>query len=100
MPKFGTSTWRITSVVSRYGLAVLSVAAALSVRELIRFYFEPTPNAFFFCAVAFSSWFGGLGPGLVASLLSVSLIDYHFSSSYHPLGLSAEDVPRALVFFI
>ena len=100
MSKFGTSTRRITSVVLRYGLAVLSVATALMIKELLRTYFDPTPNSLFFCAVVLSSWLGGLGPGLLASLLSVGLIDYHFTSPYYTTALSAEDLPRMIVFFL
>ena len=96
MSKFGTPT----SVVLRYGLAVLSVVAALFIKELLRAYFDPTPNSLFFCAVVLSSWVGGLGPGLLASSLSVVLIDYHFKSPYYTLALSAEDLPRMAVFFL
>ena len=98
MPKFDTRTR--SSVVLRYGLAVLSVAAALFIKELLRAYFDPTPNSLFFCAVVLSSWLGGLGPGLLASSLSVGLIDYHFTSSYYTLELSPEDLPRMAVFFL
>src|SRR6266576_623927 len=100
MSKLATRTQRITSVVLRYGLAALSVAAALFIKELLRTYFDPTPNSLFFCAVVLSSWVGGLGPGLLASSLSVVLIDYHFKSPYYTLALSAEDLPRMIVFFL
>ncbi len=100
MSKLATRTQRITSVVLRYGLAVLSVAAALFIKELLRTYFDPTPNSLFFCAVVLSSWLGGLGPGLLASSLSVGLIDYHFTSPYYTTALSAEDLPRMIVFFL
>jgi PAS domain S-box-containing protein len=100
MSKFGTPKRRIGSIVLRYGLAVLSVAAALIIKELLRTYFDPTPNSLFFCAVVLSSWLGGLGPGLLASSLSVGLIDYHFTSPYYTLELSAEDLPRMVVFFL
>jgi PAS domain S-box-containing protein len=99
MSQFGTSTRPFMSAIFRYGLAVLSVAAALFIRELLRTYFEPTPNSFFFCAIALSSWLGGFGPGLVASLLSVALIDYHFAAPY-TVKMSAEDLPRVIVFFV
>jgi PAS domain S-box-containing protein len=98
MPKFDTRTR--SSVVLRYGLALLSVAAALFIKELLRVYFDPTPNSLFFCAVVLSSWLGGLGPGLLASSLSVGLIDYHFTSPYYTLELSPEDLPRMAVFFL
>jgi PAS domain S-box-containing protein len=90
----------MTSNISRYGLAALSVAAALLVRELLRVYFEPTPNAFFFCAVALTSWLGGFGPGLLASVLSIWLIDYHFTAPYYIPEIGAEDLPRLIVFFL
>src|SRR5262252_6372595 len=86
----GTSTHSMTSNISRYGLAALSVAAALLIRELLRAYFEPTPNAFFFCAVALTSWLGGFGPGLLASVLSIWLIDYHFTAPYYIPEIGAE----------
>jgi K+-sensing histidine kinase KdpD len=100
MPKFATSTRRTASVVLRYGLAVLSVAAALFIKELLTTYFDPTPNSLFFCAVVLSSWVGGLGPGLLASSLSVVLIDYQFKSPFYTLELNAEDLPRMVVFFL
>jgi PAS domain S-box-containing protein len=100
MPKFDTSTGRITSVVLRYGLAVLSVAAAFSITQLLRTYFEPTPNSLFFCAIVASSWFGGLGPGLLSGLLSVGVIDYYFIFPRYTLGINPEDVPRLAVFLV
>jgi PAS domain S-box-containing protein len=99
MSQFGTSTRPFTSAILRYGLAVLSVAAALFIRELLRTYFEPTPNSLFFCAIALSSWLAGFGPGLVACLLSVALIDYHFTAPY-TLEIGAEDLPRVIVFLV
>src|SRR6185369_15484580 len=100
MPGFDPWTPGIASVVLRYGLSVVSVIAALIIKELLRTYFDPTPNSLFFCAIALSSWLGGLGPGLLASSLSVGLIDYRFTSPYYPLALNVEDVPRMVVFFL
>ena len=101
MLKFDAWTRGAGSVFLRYGLAVLSVVAALIIKELLRTYFDPTPNSLFFCAIALSSWLGGLGPGLLASSLSVGLIDYHFTSPYYPMAaLNMEDVPRMIVFFL
>jgi K+-sensing histidine kinase KdpD len=91
---------RSTSVGLRYGLAVLSVAAALAGTQLLRAYFEPTPNSLFFCAIMLSSWFGGLGPGLLSGLLSVGIIDYYFIFPRYTLAINPEDVPRLAVFFV
>jgi PAS domain S-box-containing protein len=99
MAKFEPWTRRIAWVVFRYGLAVLSVAAALSITQLLRTYFEPTPNSLFFCAIVISSWFGGLGPGLLAGFLSVGAIDYCFIFPLHTL-VNPEDMPRLAVFLM
>ena len=101
MPPFGdASRSKKMTGISRYGLAVLFVAAALLLRELLRTYFEPTPNSFFFCCVALTSWLGGVGPGLLASLLSVWLIDYHFAFPYYIPELTVDSLPRLIVFFL
>jgi PAS domain S-box-containing protein len=100
MPKSDTRTRAIASIVLGYGLAVLSVGAAISITQLLRTYFEPTPNSLFFCAIVVSSWFGGLGPGLLAGLLSVAAIDYYFLFPPYTFGVNPEDVPRLAVFLI
>src|SRR5438552_1024063 len=100
MSKFETSTRPSTPVVLRYGLAVLSVAAALSITQLLRTYFEPTPDSLFFCAIVVSSWIAGLGPGLLSCLLSVGVIDYYFLFPRYTLGVTPEDVPRLAVLLV
>ena len=100
MWNFETETRGVGFVFLRYELAVLSVIVAVLIKELLRVYFEPTPNSLFFCAVALSSWFGGLGPGLLASSLSVWLLDYHLRPPFYLSELSMEDVPRMIVFFL
>ena len=93
-------TRRSTSLALRYGLAVLSVAAALAGTQLLKAYFEAAPNSLFFCAIMLSSWFGGLGPGLLSGLLSVGIIDYYFIVPRYTLAINPEDVPRLAVFFV
>jgi len=100
MSKFERSTRPSTAFVLRYGLAVLSVAAALSITQLLRAYFETTANSLFFCAIVASGWFGGLGPGLLSGLLSVGVIDYYFISPRYILTVNPEDVPRLAVFLV
>jgi PAS domain S-box-containing protein len=100
MATFDTWTPRATSALLRYGLALLSVAAALAIRQLLRVYFDPTPNSLFFCAIVLSSWYGGIGPGMLAALLSIGVINFHPLAPLHTLQLSAEDGPRLLVFVL
>ncbi|HUX87036.1 MAG TPA: DUF4118 domain-containing protein, partial [Chloroflexota bacterium] len=57
--------------VARYGIAILASLAAI----VVSFVFQPTlvnsRTALFFAAVALSAFYGGLGPGLLATILSV-----------------------------
>lgn len=77
-----------------YAVAVLSVAAALIVTQELRFFFQATPNSLFFCAIIFASWFGGVGPGILASVLSVLTVKYFLTPPLHTLAINASEVPR------
>ena len=62
----------------RYVAAVVSVSAALIGTLGLGPVMRTTPTILFFCAVMVSSWFGGLWPGILASLLSMFALDYYF----------------------
>jgi formate hydrogenlyase transcriptional activator len=62
-------------VVARYGLAVVSVAAALGTTSILRHYHSPHPFiALSSGAIGISFWYGGAGPGVVALLLSCLVV--------------------------
>src|SRR4029079_1566278 len=67
----------------RYGVAVAAVLLGWIAREWLTQAVGPTslPFIFFFPAVAASTWFGGLGPGVFAVLLSTAMADWFFISS-------------------
>jgi PAS domain S-box-containing protein len=77
----------------RYGLAVISVGAALLLTELLEPAVKATPSALFFAAVTVSAWYGGLWPGILASLLSTLTLDYYFIQPVHDFSLFFADVP-------
>ncbi len=86
------------SAIQTYGLAVLSVSAALGVSlamQRYNFRAEFTP---FLLAVAVTAWYAGPGPGVVALILSSALFDYFFTEPLYTLYVTASDVPRFLVF--
>ena len=61
----------------RYGLAVGTVALALWLTSLLWPLVKPSASPLFFAAVMMTAWYGGLGPGLLATALAVPAI-YHF----------------------
>ena len=72
----------------RYGGAVLAVVVSV----LVRLPLQPllgggVPFLFFFPAIAVAAWYGGLGPGLLATALSTAAADYFFLPPVHSFGL-------------
>jgi two-component system CheB/CheR fusion protein len=70
------------SGVLRYAVAaaVVLLAAAVTL-PLWQAVFIRNPFALFYAAVIVAAWFGGLGPGLLATLLAVLTLDYLFVPS-------------------
>jgi PAS domain S-box-containing protein len=65
-----------------YGIAVLAVGLALLFQFLLTPMFggdpDSSPFMLFFAAVMVAAWFGGLGAGLLATVLSALLSNYFF----------------------
>ena len=66
----------------RYALATVLPGLALAVAELIPARADPSHFSLFFIAVMLSSWYGGLGAGLLATILSALSLEYFFISKY------------------
>lgn len=66
-------------VIVSYGVAVLSVAAAVIIGKWPALHLQSAPVSLFLCAVMFSAWFGGLRPGLLAVSLSTVAFAYYWS---------------------
>jgi signal transduction histidine kinase len=62
----------------RYGAALVFVGLTLGVTLLLRPVIEPSLFSLFFAAVIVSVWYGGLGPGLFATLLAMIVIESFF----------------------
>ena len=82
-----------------YAAAVLSVTAALTGAWWMEARWQSVPHvSLFLCAVMFSAWLGGLGPGLLASLFSVVAFNYYFLAPAHSFALHTGELPRLLLF--
>src|SRR5258708_28950199 len=75
-----------------YAVATLGVTAAVIANLQLETSLQASPTLFIFlCAIIFAAWFGGVGPGLAATALSVLAFDYFF-----PPPIS--DLPRIALF--
>lgn len=70
-----------------YGVALLSVGLALGITLLLTPYLASTPTPLFFIAVMISAWYGGLGPGILATILSTLAINYFFLEPLYQLSI-------------
>ncbi len=83
-----------------YGVASLSVVLALWATLLLHPYLTPTPAALFFGAVMVSAWYGGLGPGLLATVLSTLAVNYFFFKLLHAQNITNLNIVVPLLVFM
>jgi PAS domain S-box-containing protein len=82
-----------------YGLAVLSVSAALGGALLTEsLHVRDVAVPLYLFAVAVSAWYGGAAPAALALLLSFMSFDYFFVAPLHSLYVSQADLPYFVVF--
>jgi PAS domain S-box-containing protein len=92
-----SSIWRIVpqrnsrhSVAWRYGGAVFVSLAFIAARWLVGHFVidDGVPFATLFLPIALSAFFGGLGPGIVSVLITVSLTDYFLIPPRYTIGFT------------
>ena len=82
-----------------YVIALLGVSAAVIANLLLETYLEAFPTLFLFlCGIIFAAWFGGVGPGVAATALSILAFDYFFLAPIHSVNLMLKNIPRIALF--
>ena len=90
---------RVYSPTLRYGFSVICVAIALGMALAFEYYgFRSGQWGLFGAAIAFATWFGGIGPCMVAVALSVVCFDYFFTEPRYSFAISRGDLPYYLGF--
>jgi signal transduction histidine kinase len=90
---------RIHSPILRYGFSVVSVATALAVGLAFQHYqFRDVELPVLTIAIAFTTWYAGAGPSVLAVLLSAISFDYFFLEPFYSLDISARDLPYFFIF--
>jgi len=82
----------------RYTIAIAGVAAALGLASLIPSRADPSHFSLFFVGIMLVSWYGGLGAGSLATILSAISLDYFFISPQHSIHLDWRALLRLGVF--
>ena len=100
MPSSNPLLWPKAHMIWGYGIAVLSVTAALIIARLPAFHLEAAPVSLFLCAIMFTAWFGGVGPGLLATALSALAFNYYFLPPMHSLAPKTAEIPRIVIFTV
>jgi PAS domain S-box-containing protein len=66
------------SLLSNYSVSILCVGIALVLTFLLQPFLDRSIFLIFFAAIAVSTWYGGIKPGLLATVLSVITVSYFF----------------------
>jgi signal transduction histidine kinase len=86
---------------THYAVAVLATALTTGLTVVLQPYLRNGVMALFFGSVMFCGWYGGLGPGLVGSALSVVAARFFFFPPIYSLAVhSGDDHAQIVVFTI
>jgi PAS domain S-box-containing protein len=87
--------------ILRYGLAAASVAIALGTALLLdRVNIRGVEFPLFLFAIALTVWYAGIGPAILAVVLSSLAFDYFFTEPRHTLYVGRVDLPYYTVFLL
>jgi len=90
---------RIHSPILRYGFSVVSVTIALGAAFALQHYqFRDVELPVLTVAIAFTTWYAGAGPSVLAVLLSSACFDYFFTEPLYSLDVSSRDLPYYFIF--
>src|SRR6202521_4293112 len=100
MPRSNPFLWPKPPAIWTYAIAVLSVAAALTISRWPALHLRDAPVSLFLCAVILSAWFGGVGPGSLATALSALAFYYYFLPPPYSLDAKPDEIPRLFIFIV
>ena len=82
----------------RYGFSAACVATAMGLALVFRHYRFREIAPPFNLAIAVATWYGGVGPSVLALVLSAACFDYFFSPPIYSFSISSEDLPSFFLF--
>jgi signal transduction histidine kinase len=91
----------VISAIQRYGLAVLSIGVALGAALLLeRYNFHSVADPLLLFAIAITVWYAGLGPAILAVVLSSLANTYFFIEPIYSIAITRNDVPHLIIFIL
>ena len=79
-------------------IGIVPVATALLLAHWLDVYLKSAPVSLLLCAIMASGWFGGMRSGLTAVAMSLLAFDYYFVPPLSSFAITANEVPRTIVF--
>jgi two-component system cell cycle sensor histidine kinase/response regulator CckA len=89
---------KLRSPFVRYGAALSAVCFAALISIWLRPFSQTTPFLFFYPAVIFSAWFGGLRPGLLATAICSLAANYFLLQPVDRLSLDTPNLISTALF--
>jgi PAS domain S-box-containing protein len=87
--------------VQRYGLALLSVATALGAAFLLEhYYFSNVEFPLFLFAIALTVWYAGVGPAILAVVLSSLAFNYFFTEPLYSFYVTRAELAYYVAFIL
>lgn len=90
--------WRLTIV--GYTVAMLSVGSIVLVKENALAERAVDAMPLLLAAIGATTWFGGIGPGLVAALLATLAVDFYFIEPIYSWMATSKDVSSLALFVL
>jgi PAS domain S-box-containing protein len=91
----------LRGAIPHYGVALLAVAAAAGAGLLVDRFLQSAPFvSLFLCAILLAAWLGGLGPGLLATGLSILAFGYFFIAPVHSFATGVQGGLRIALFTV
>lgn len=85
--------------ILRYGFSAVCVAIALGLALTLQYYrFREVELPLFGLAIAFTTWYAGVGASALAVLLSAACFDYFFTEPVYSFAISTRDLPYFFIF--
>ena len=83
----------------RYGFSVVCVAVALGAALVCKYYgARDVALPLFDLAIVVTTWYAGVGPCVLAVVLSAGCYNYFFTEPFYSFEVSNEDLPRFFLF--